>query len=478
MAPRLRNEFGGVAAAPRVGRGVFLALTTALGLSGPGIADAATLMEALATAYTTNPTLQAERAALRQVNEGVPQALSNWRPQLEAFGQVGQASRNIRGAPDQTLTPREVGVRVIQPLYRGGRTLAATRAAENSVLAGRNRLTAVEQQILFDAVSAYINVLAAEAVLEFEIQNEQRLIRFLEATRDRFEVGEVTRTDVFQAEARLARATADRVRGEGDLAATRATYQQVIGEAPRDLVLPEVPGDLPTTVEEAIQAAVDRNPAVLAAEYDERAFRDTVDEVRGELLPSLELRGEAGRAIEFTNDDSRLDNYEATVNLTVPLYQSGAVYSRLRQAKQAVTESLNALDQSRRDARELATQAWNDLQAASAQVAAFTTEVRANEVAVEGSEREQAVGTRTVLDVLDTQQDLLESQRSLVEARRDELREAFRLKAAVGNLTAAELGLAVDFYDPLNHYENVRGRWFGVSSPGDVTDTEGSESGR
>ncbi len=433
---------------------------------------AQTLSEALASAYENNPTLAAERANLRQVDEGVPQALSGWRPRLEAFGEIGKASRRFRpGLNDaQSLTPREVGARVVQPLYQGGRTLAQVRAAENTVLAGRANLLAVEQDVLFQGVSAYVNVLAAQAVLEFEIQNEQRLTRFLEATRDRFEVGEVTRTDVFQAEARLARATADRVQGEGDLGAARATYQAVIGAAPGTLELPAIPEGLPNSLAEALELAVDRNPAVISAQYQERAARDTVDDRRGELLPTLELRGEASRILEATVTDGRQDNYEATVNLTLPLYQTGAVYSRLREAKQAVAASLETVDVTLRDAAELAAQAWNDLQAARAQVSAFTTEVRANEVAVEGAEREQAVGTRTVLEVLDTQRDLLESQRNLVTSRRNELTEAFRLRAAIGTLTAQELSLDVKVYDPSQHYYEVRDSWFGSSSTGDSDD--------
>lgn len=438
-------------------------------LGAQGSAWAQTLSDALAAAYTNNPTLLAERARLRQVDELVPQALSNWRPQLQAYGDVGKAYRSTDPGNTDYLTPREVGARIVQPLYRGGRTLAATRGAEHSVLAGRAQLMATEQQVLLDAVSAYVNVLAAEAVLRFEIQNEQRLTRFLEATGDRFSVGEVTRTDVFQAEARLARATADRVQAEGDLDAVRANYRNVIGSEPGALSLPAIPTDLPATLMQTITQADENNPNVIAAEYDERSARDRVDETFGELLPSLELRGEASRFSELAVNGLNTNDLRGTVNLTVPLYQQGAVYSKLRETRQAVAQRLKVLDQTRRDVREEATQAWNDLEAARAQVRAFTTEVRANEVAVEGVEREQAVGTRTVLDVLDTQRDLLDSQRNLVRSRRDELRESYRVLAAVGHLTARDLDLAVDYYNPEKHYDEVRYKWFGGSSSGDIS---------
>jgi outer membrane protein len=441
------------------------AITAALlALAAADTARAETLMEALATTYITNPELAAQRAQQRQVDEQVPQALSGWRPQVNVIGSAGASRRDtdVEAIDRQDLTPRDFGIDVVQPLYRGGRTVAATRAAENAVLAGRARLLAIEQAVLLDAVNAYVNVLAAQAVLDFETQNEQRLTRFLEATRDRFAVGEVTRTDVFQAEARLARGTADRVRGEGDLEAARAAYLSVVGTPPTNLELPDVPADLPETAMLAMDLAVENNPQVIAAEFDEQSTLGTVDQVRGELLPELNLRGQATRGYDTGVIGGRVDDLRATVNVVVPLYQGGAVYSRVRQAKQAVSEQRRNIDDQRRLAAQGATTAWSNFVAAQASVVAFTSEVRANEVAVEGVEREQAVGTRTVLDVLDTQQDLLDSQRNLVTSRRNELVFAYQLKSAIGTLTAQMLELPVDYYDPEIYYRDVRGRWFGT----------------
>ena len=434
-----------------------------LALTAAFTARAETLMEVLATAYTTNPTLAAQRAQQRQLDEQVPQALSGWRPQVNVIGSAGKARQDTELTNSRNTTPRDYGIDVTQPLFRGGQTVAATRAAENAVRAGRARLLSVEQNVLLTAVVAYIDVLAVQAVLEFEIQNEQRLARFLEATNDRFEVGEVTRTDVFQSEARLARASADRVQAEGQLEVARAVYLEVVGVPPTNLTLPEVPADLPESLTEAAEWATERNPEVIAAEFDERSTADTVDQVRGELLPELNLRGEATRGHDIgIADDGRVDDLRATVNLVVPLYQGGAVYSRVRQAKQAVSEQRRIVDEQRRAAAQSATTAWSTFLAARASVEAFTTEVRANEVAVDGVLREQAVGTRTVLDVLDTQQDLLLSQRSLVDARRNELRFAYEVKRAIGTLTAELLGLPVDYYNPEVYYRDVRNRWFGT----------------
>jgi outer membrane protein len=441
-------------------------------------AGAATIEEALAAAYRNNPTLAATRASLRREDERVPQALSNWRPDVSAFGEVGKARRDTEFSSALYLTPREVGVRLSQPLYRGGRTVAATRAAENTVLAQRANLLRTEQEILLQAARSYVDVIAADANVQLTIQNEQRLARFLQATRDRFAVGEVTRTDVSQAEARLARATADRVEAEGPgitgsrivgLAAARAAYINVIGEAPTDLKIPAPLADLPTSVKEAIDRATAYNPEVIAADYFQRSSIDAVDVEKGSLLPELNLVAEAG----FLQEDqfvqgNRSEDLRALLQLNVPFNLDGAAYSRLRAAKQDVTRRTRELDQARRNTAEAATTAWNDLQADRASVIARKAEVEANTIAVDGVIREQAVGTRTVLDVLDTQQDLIQSQVRLVEARRDEIFDSYALKAAVGQLTAENLALAVDLYDPRQHYDQVRNKWFGGSSSGDM----------
>jgi|APTNR8051073442_1049403.scaffolds.fasta_scaffold07601_2 TolC family type I secretion outer membrane protein len=433
-------------------------------------ASAETLDEALATAYASNPTLAAQRARLRVTDEQVPQALSGWRPEVRAFGDAGyrRLDRDQSGFRNESndLFNRRIGASVEQPVFRGGRTLAATRGAENAVRAERSRLTAVEQSVLLNATTAYVDVFRDQAVLDLNVRNEQRLTRQLEATRDRFQVGEVTRTDVFQAEARLARAVAERIGAEGNLEASRATYRNVVGEAPGRLQPPPLPEPLPKDLPTAIETAIYNNPDVISNEFFERAALDDVDQVRGELLPTVSLVGQADREWELATEDTRLDNLEALVTVDVPLYQSGAVYSRLRASKQRVSEERRLLDQSRRDAQESATQAWNDLQTAQAALLSFRKQVEANQIALEGVEREAEVGARTVLDILDAEQELLDSQVSLVRSQRDQTVAAYDLYAAVGALTARQLALNVEYYDPEKYYNEVRDRWFGGSSPG------------
>ncbi len=440
-------------------------------LASPSLAQ--TLEEALAQTYRTNPTLDAQRAFLRGVNEEVPQALSNWRPIIE--GTVAAGPRKLDGNSeaffddDRELFTRDLSVSIVQPLFRGGRTLSETRSAENTVTAERAALIDVEQQVLLAAVSAYMNVFREQAVLELLIKNEQRLARQLEASRDRFQVGEVTRTDVFQAEARLARATADRITGEGDLERSRAVYRNIVGETPGQLQMPPLPGDLPAGLEDTIKIAIDNNPTVINAEYGERSALDDVDTVRGELLPEINLRGEANRALETSQDGGRIDTLEALVTVSIPLYQSGAVYSRLRQSKQVAAEARREIDAAQRQVIEDATAAWADLDAARAAIVSFRKEVEANDVALEGVEREAEVGARTVLDILDAEQELLDSQVNLVRAQRDEVVASYTVKSAIGDLTAEQLDLPVEIYDPREHYEEVRFKFFGGSSSGDVS---------
>jgi TolC family type I secretion outer membrane protein len=452
----------------------FLSMFSVALLAVPGTSAGQSLTDALAEAYLTNPTLDAQRAFVRGTDELVPQALSNWRPfveaNLSAGGRIldGNNSSGFRNGR-RTLYTREAGVALVQPIFRGGRTLADTRSAENTVTSQRAGLTDVEQQVLQAAVTAYMNVFRDQAVLELLIKNEQRLSRQFEASQDRFQVGEVTRTDVFQAEARLARATADRISGEGDLERSRAVYRNIVGSSPGQLAMPTLPEDLPPDLSDTIKLALDNNPVVVSAEYAERSALDDVDSVKGELLPEVSLRGEANRAWEETQNDGRIDTLEALVNVSIPLYQSGAVYSRVRQAKQIAAEARRNIDEAQRIVIEDATAAWADLDTAKAAIVSFRKEVEANEVALEGVEREAEVGARTVLDILDAEQELVDSQVNLVRAQRDMAVATYAVKASVGDLTAERLGLQVAIYRPEEHYEEVRGKFFGGSSSGDTS---------
>ncbi|MEK7245618.1 MAG: TolC family outer membrane protein, partial [Pseudomonadota bacterium] len=358
-------------------------------------------------------------------------------------------------------------IELSQPLFRGGRTSAATSEAENNVKAERARLKAVEQKVLLEAATAYLDLYREIAVLDLNRGNEQVLRRQLEATRDRFQVGEITRTDVFQAEARLARATAERIKAEGDLEISRASYVKVVGAAPpAQLTLPPSPDRLPDEKDKAIRDAAVHNPAVIAAEFDQRAAKDRIAGAEGELLPTFRIVASAGKDWESSNESSRISNLEAKLKFSMPLYEAGATYARVRGAKQTAAERQNLIDKERRDAVQTATRAWDTLLSARARVDSFDSQIKAATVALEGVEREAAVGSRTVLDVLNAEQELLDAKVNHVRAQRDELVAAFELKSAIGHLIAEQLALKVELYDPATNYDESREKWFGTSVKG------------
>lgn len=436
-----------------------LIAATTLGFGAPAWAE--TLEEALAAAYNNNPQLQAGRAELRATDELVPQALSGWRPTATINGQAGKEWEDSNVQGDENLTPRSADLNITQPLYRGGRTVAGTAQAENLVLAQREILLDLEQDVLLQAVTAYMDVVRDEAVLQLNINNEHVLRRQLEAAQDRFTVGEITRTDVAQAESRLALATAQRIAAEGQLTTSRAVYRQVVGDLPGTLEPASPAPDLPASEEETIAASASA-PNVRAAEYTERAARDGVDVVLGELLPQVRLSTDLQTGEDLQTNNVSTDSAAIRVEVTIPLYQAGSVSSRVREAKQRVAQRRQDIETQRRFAAQQATTAWRALQTARAQIESFESQVRAGEIALEGVQQEAAVGSRTVLDILDAEQELLDARVSLVQARRDEVVASYQVKSAIGRLTARELGLPVDLYDMERYYEEVRDKWWGL----------------
>lgn len=435
-----------------------------LGLASSS-AYAETLAEALAEAYGTNPDLVAERSRVRAVDEQVPQALSNWRPQVVVSGRYGfrRIDRETGAGvnTDRTDQPQSIGLTISQNLFRGFRTQAETERAENRVSAARSNLIGTEQSVLLEGVASYVTVMRDSAVLELRDNNVGVIEQQLQATRDRFEVGELTRTDVAQAESRLARAVADRTTAEANLETSRAAYRKAIGRDPADLQQPDLPPNLPASEDEALAAAADNNPNVVFADFNERAARSDIELRSGELLPVVTLDATIDRDKDIVGSDIRETESALTARLTVPLYQSGAVYSRIREAKQTASQRLAELALRKREAEQDASDAWEDFRAAQARITSFESEVRAQEVAFDGVQQEAQVGSRTVLDVLDAEQELLDSRVNLVSAHRDLIVSGYSLLAAIGNLTAQDLSLAVDLYDPASNYGTVRGKLFG-----------------
>ena len=447
-------------------------------LAGLGSANGQTLFEALAATYANNPDLRAARASLRTTDEGVSQALSGWRPTVAVTGTAGYRRSYVNGASSGStstttssssstnhLLPNTQELEVTQPLYRGGRTVAETAQAESFVQASRASLVAREQDVLLEAVTAYMDVLRDGARVQLTANNEQVLRRQLEATQDRFQVGEVTRTDVAQAEARLSSSISSRVAAEGDLGSSRATYEAVVGQAPSNLTpAPPLP-DLPGGLDEALTSALSSNPNVRNAEHNEQAAKHAVRAASGDLLPSVNLVGELSRSDESSTEGVTADSESIIARVSVPLYQAGAVHSQVREAKERRNERRIDIENVRRRIIESATQAWEELTSTRSEIVSRTEEVRATKIALEGVRQEAAVGSRTTLDVLDAEQELLDAQVGLVNAERDEYVAGYGLLAAIGLLTAERLGLPIEVYDVTRHYNQVRDKWWGWQTP-------------
>jgi outer membrane protein len=449
----------------------------AIGLAGlllpslaAGALGAETLADALIKAYQTNPQLLAARAELRATDELVPQALAGWRPTAIVNGDVGEAwSRHTGTGGGGTVgsndfTPRGANLEVTQPIYRGGRTTAETSQAEDLVLAQRSLLADVEQTVLLDAATTYMDVVRDSATLDLNRNEEEVLRRDLEATQARFDVGELTKTDVAQAQSRLASATAARIQAEGQLRASRARYAAVIGDQPGTLETPAAPGGLPAAEAETV-AASDNAPRVAAAQFNERAAADGIDVAFSDLLPSLSLVGNAGTSDESSSPHTGQDSASIMLQLTVPLYQAGAPEANIRRSKQVASQRRQELQNERRAAVANAIDAWQALETARASIVSFEAAVAANKIALEGVRLEAEVGARTVLDVLDAEQEYLNSQVSLVAAQRDEVVAAYQVLAAVGHLTARDLSLPVPYYDVEAYYRAVRDKAWGTGTP-------------
>jgi outer membrane protein len=432
-------------------------------------ANAETLEHAWTLAYRNNPSLEAQRAALRASDEQVSQALSHWRPSIDANGSVGKTHQYAPDLapfenPSFNDTTRTYGVQVTQPLFRGFRTKAETEAAEKQVLSGRAKLESAEQQLFLDTASAFLGVLRDEAALDLERNHETVLEDKLKETRARSKAGELTGTDVRQAESRLARAHVSRFQAESTLTQDRAAYLRLVGDEPGQLQPPALVLESPRMLADVFHCAETQNPDVVASQF---AVEEAKAEIRlneGSLLPEVDLVGNSTRSYgENITVPGREDASQVLVQLTVPLYRSGTDYSKARAAQQTYRQRQDELDEARHKAHETADNAWQALMTAQAALDADKTEVDAAAQALKGVKEESKVGTRTTLDVLNAEQELLDARIDEVKSQHDRDFAVLQIKAAVGQLTAGNLKLPVEIYDPRRHYEDTRNQWIGFS---------------
>jgi TolC family type I secretion outer membrane protein len=443
-----------------------IALACWLTISAPDALRAQTLTQALADAYNTNPQILAQRALLRATDEQVPQALANWRPTVNFTGQAGYATaaeQTARLRTHQQTRPNALTITATQPIYSGGRTVAQTSQAINLVESARAQTLATETTVFQAVAQAYLDVVRDQALVEVNRNNVAVLRKQLEATQDRFRVGEVTRTDVAQAEASLAQAVGQLVTAQGNLENSRAEYVRAVGHRPGTLMLPRERPTLPATLEETVSLAGNNNFNVLSANFTELAARDNINVVRGQLLPQISVIGTLNRARDQSVNfkDTLVNSAQVTAQLTMPLYEAGSIYSQTRQAEQTVGQRRSQVDDARRAAVQTATTSWSTLQAARASISSFAQAVRAAQIALEGTQQEALVGTRTVLDVLIQNQTLLTTQSQLITAEHDAALAEFNVAAATGRLIAADLKLPVKLYDMGQHYKQVKDKWIG-----------------
>lgn len=444
-----------------------LAVTTVL--VGSVTASGETLEEALAAAYESNPQLLAQRAALRATDEGVSSARAGFLPTLSGtytHSETEGTQTFSGGSGDVDTKTDSYQLDLGQNIFNGLQDRNAVRSAKSSVMAGRAQLQSVEQQVLLEAVTAYMNVLRDNAVVELNKNNVQVLERQLQASQDRFRVGEVTRTDVAQSEARLEGAKSDLLTAEATLAASRAQYRRVIGDTPGSLETPSRQPRLPESLDNAIELAMDLSPGVIAARYNEEAARADVRQAGGALLPSLDAFARwskderAGAAA--ANQLSGSEFTTIGVQLSVPLYQGGARHSAVRRAKQIRSQRIMDIRQAERVAQENVFVAWDQYRAAVGQINSSEAQVRASEIALEGVRQEAYVGSRTTLDVLNAEQELLNARVALVRAQRDEAVSAYTLVSATGKLTARDLRLGITAYNPEDNFDRVDDKLFGT----------------
>jgi len=446
--------------------------------AGPMPALADTIEAALVRAYQNNPQLNAQRAQVRSTDENVPQALSGYRPKVALTASAGYQYTDVNstqgGTPTQIVRteihganpPRSAGLTVTQTLYNGQQTANRTRAAESQVSGAREALRVLEQSVLLSAATIYMDYLRDAAIVEVQNSNVRVLEQTLKQTRDRFNVGEVTRTDVAQSEAQLAAGRTQLLTAEANLTTTRANFRRIIGNEPVSLA-PGSPVDryLPGTLPAAVDLSLIENPNVTASMYGIDVNFLQVKIAEGALLPTVSLQAAVQQSYEQTMTTYRQFGASAIAQLSVPVYQGGAEYSLIRQSKETLAQQRLNLETTRDAARANTVTAWGQLVAGKAQVASAQAQVSASEIALNGVREEAKAGQRTTLDVLNAQQTLVNARVALVTAQHDRVVASYSVLSTIGRLSPQILNLATTTYDPSVHYQQVRDSWFGVRTP-------------
>lgn len=463
----------------------------ALALSGVAVAllvaapaRAETMSSALARAYSANPDINQQRAAVRGLDENIPKAKSGWLPRVNATANVGAAYTYVRAAPTRIdeqhpvrtrpngaayddATPRGYGITASETLFDGFKTLNSVRQAESQAFGARETMRNTEQNILLNAATSYMNVLRDTAIVNLRKNNISVLEEQLRQTRDRFQVGEVTRTDVAQAEASLAQSRSDFFAAQSNLRASVAAFRQYVGVEPRSLSpAKSVEAMLPKQLKAAVDVSQIEHPAIGSALHNVDVAAYAVKVAEAALYPTLSVNGSVNRSLDYQGfTGQKLFQASVTGQLNVPLYQGGAEYASIRQAKEQVGQARLAADLARDQVRALVVTNWGQLETARAQLISGQAAVTAAEIALNGIREEAKVGQRTTFDVLTAQQTLLNARVLLVTAQRDRVVASYAVLAAMGHLSASRLNLTAQLYDPTVHLDQVKNKFIGVRTP-------------
>lgn len=437
--------------------------------ASPVAAHAQSLTEALAEAYSVNPTLNKARADLRAINENVPGALSGFRPSASLDGEIGLNRSRVQlpgpGVRNSVSRPATIAVSVTQPIFLGFRVVNGVKQAEAAVLAQRESLRNTEQTVFFSVVDAYMSVIRDGSFLSLRESEIAFLREQVRAANDRLQVGEGTRTDVAQADARLQAAIAGLAAGRANLQASKAAYRQVVGRDPKKLTSKNsIEKLLPAKLESAIAQALRNHPAVLASEHAVDASIFAVKVAEGALLPSVSLQGSVSRSWDTQSADI-VDNAQIGLRASIPLYQGGGEHSDVRKAKEQLGAARIQVDIVRDQVRAGVVSAWSQYQAAVGSIEAARAQVEAQQLVLSGVIEEQRVGQRTTLDVLNAQSELISARANLIQAETNRVLAAAGVVSAVGKLTVEGMNLKVARYDPAAHYNAVRNQWYGTTTP-------------
>ena len=433
------------------------------GIFVAGAAQAETLADAMRAAYRNNPTLNADRARQRGTDELVPAAKSGWRPTVNADATISRRHTNSSFEDKQHTDSTTVNIQLSQPIFRGFRTVNGIKSAKATVAAGRQQLLATEQSVLFNVAAAYLAVVRDRQILSIRQQNVTNLQKQARAAQARFDAGEVTRTDVSQARARVSGAQGDVASAQSNLQGAIAAYENVVGRKPGKLKYSRI-GKIPRSLETALATAQEINPRILAAAFVREAARYDVKVAKGELLPELNLRALGSRTDKLDNGHGFEESATVSGVLTVPLYQGGREYANIRQTKQTASQRQIQIIEATRSVREQVTAAWYALISSAQAITAAKAQVAAAALALDGINQEYLVGSRTTIDVLNAQQEVLSARLGLISAEYAQMISNYQLLQAMGKLTAKHLALGGGYYDPRDYYDQVKNKWIGYKT--------------